>query len=258
MLNKKIISTCLVMLMILIFANYSFGFNLKDPDLKYRTYDNSSYHQWRGWVATFDGEPIKDDIVSSIEVTVNDGTKIDIADIKYWSIPKFYKGEWNGDKVEYTGPCLYSGYIINFPDSQTFESGNYTYHIKTDQGKSDSQEIYFPGKEKLPTVNKESINYTWNSDGSLTLTWNNPQKTGFDNYMLYFLDAISDNERLFIRLPTDKTSITIPSSIINDIFKTSDSSTLQLHLQTIKISKDNMTYARGVTRKKIDVSGDGG
>jgi len=259
-LKKFLVFPCLLLLISLFTCNVIYAVTINNPYLQYRTYD-SSEDKWRGWIgAKVDGEPIEKDTVTSIEMFDNDGNKIDNANFEYWSAPKYYYSWWNKEenKIEYDN-YSYAGYMVKFPDSQTFESGNYTYSIETNQGKSDSQEIYLPDKEILPTVNKESINYTWNADNSLTINWNHPVSTGFVYYQLFFMDGDSNDDVLYLNLyDTEKTSITIPSSLMNDVLDLYNSNSLLLRLETMKENKNNMDYAQGNTLKEINVLDDEG
>ena len=218
---------------------------LTDAYLQYRTYESKT-DEFRGW-CTFrrgDGIAYSSNIISLILKNSSDmemltktiGLNIDSRG--------YYYGKYNSEtaQVEYSGPFPYSGFWINFPDGTVLSAGEYTYEAQTSEGETLTFNISFPGQTILPFVSSNSMDYTWEADGSLTLAWTEPEGA-FDQIRVLLSDQYW-RDVLSISLPNNMETVNIPASVIDDITATHNPSQIYWQVQT-RAYDGNLNYARG-------------
>lgn len=235
-----------------------FKINKDGSYLQYRTYSSSSKkacYQGRLNFKMDNGKALPTDSIQQISLQNSTGAQIDINNTEFRK-SQIYWGSWNGTQaqVEYSGPWNNSGYMIELPQDTTLSAGNYTYNAITSEGESLDYTLNYPGIEPdFAAVNKSSIEYSWNNNGSLTISWKSP-RVDFDGYMLYFRDKAKNKALLYIWLPKnfkDTPEVTIPRQIVKNIKKLYNSSRIQLQVQNIRENKNDMEYAKGVARTVI-------
>ncbi len=225
--------------------------------LQYRTYSQESEeNQYRGWLyISEDNDFIETDIIDQISLQDSSGNPVPIDSTAFWKAT-YYWGVWDNSsqEVQYSGPYNYSGYSVSFPLDISLGSGDYTY-TATLENEEASYTLYFPGQETLPTVPEESIHYQWESDGSLTISWSIPDGN-FDRLRLSFMDGESYDDLLYVSLPNDKVSVTVPFQVIAQMLELYKSTSFYLQVQTRRYTYEGMNYARGITSITIPLSWD--
>jgi len=223
-------------------SDYAFNYAY----LQYRSYPDAS-HSYRGWVDfTKLGDPIVETDITQIVLKNMLGNLVSLNDIIFWNALSYY-GVWNDltSSIDFSGPYQYSGFSIGFPDGTSLASGTYTYEANTAQGDLLPYSLYFPGETPLPVVDAASMDYQWQSDDSLHLTWVAP--TGdFDQIRIYILDQ-DWQDVLSVKLPVDANNMTIPNEWIQNIDNTHNPSSLnwEIHTRSFTTTDDDNQYARG-------------
>ncbi len=213
--------------------------------LHYRVYENGT-DQFRGW-CTFqrgDGIAYSSDITSLV---LKDESDMEVAtqsvglDIDERG---GYSGTYDSEtkQVIYSGPFPYSGFNVKFPDGTDLAAGEYTYEAQTGEGETLTFNVSFPGQTILPLVSSSSMTHIWEADGSLTLSWTNPEGT-FDQIRVSLLDH-EWRDVLCFSLPNNMETVTIPTSVINDITATHNPSQIIWQVSTRAYS-GSLNYARG-------------
>ncbi|MFO7886371.1 MAG: PKD domain-containing protein [Desulfobacteraceae bacterium] len=223
--------------------------------LQYRTYSpGAGENQFKGWIEFLvNDDPLALDSVDLISLVNDKGYPIPVRDTRFW-YNTYFSGSWNKNtgQVAYSGPSSYGGYSVSFAPDTSLESGAYTYTAATDDGQNLTYSLYYPGKMALPTVEKESIHYRWNNDGTLSLAWKIPEGA-FDEFRLVFMDGNTYQDLLYVKLPNTEQSLTIPAETIDKMKALYNSAEMELQVQTRNYTAEGNNYSRGITPVRISL-----
>jgi hypothetical protein len=216
--------------------------------LQYRTYSDAGNNKYRGWLDfTKNNNPIEESDITNIVLEDSLGSAVSISSYTFYASNTYFWGQWNEStsSVDFSGPHSYSGFSISFPGDASLSADDYTYEATTSQGDTLTLTIDFPGGKPLsPVVDVATMDYEWLSDDSLYLTWSIPAGT-FDEFRIVLLDQ-DWNDLLSVRLPSDRTELTIPSGWIQQIADLNNPSSSNWQIQT-RLIVDNYNYARGIS-----------
>lgn len=254
---KTILCTAATSL-IFLYASGAFATNIdiSSAYLQYRVYDaDSRDDRFQGWInVQDDGAPLPQDSLTQISLRDELGASVELRRTNYWSA-SYYWGSWDekSQSFEYSEPYEYAGYSIYFPSDTQLAAGQYSYTARTDNDETIERDVYFPGKEELPTIAQESVRYQWEEDQSLTLSWDTPVED-YDGLRLGFVDAKSYKDLLIVRVPATMDKVNIPSDMIAKMQDLQASTSMLCTIQTRKNTKSGMNYARGITAVEIPLS----
>ncbi len=213
--------------------------------IQYRSRETGS-NQYRGWcdIVRQNGLSVPGDIT---EIAIKDSTGNEVAvegASYYGSSVGYFSGSYNTatSSVDYSGPNPSSGYSIRFPEGTVIPAGIYTYEATTSENETLTYSVNFSGMEALPFVNSSSMAYIWETDGSLSLSWDNPEGS-YDQIRVALYDQ-DWNDLLYISLPNTLETVTIPASVVQDITNALHPSSGLWEVQT-RSSSDGNNHARG-------------
>ena len=183
---------------------------------------STSYNRIEFWLTTTgtgDGEYPPYDIVKSVTLTGPDGEVL-VSHLEYWN-----DIAWGGDLID-----------APIPETETFSdwigysavvqadlvAGTYTLEVFDAWGNGSTYTFEFDGETDLPIIDSSSINAEMNSLGDLVCTWASPTGlpdgadlsawlTGLDQTWSW---AAGATRSIFVRLPANADSVTIPDVII--------------------------------------------
>ena len=214
--------------------------------LQYRTYEDWD-PSYRGWIDfTIEGNPIDMSDITQITLKKNSPEHpVFISSTSLYS-DSHYTGSWNDltSSVDFSGPNIYIGFLINFPVETSLLPGNYTYEATTSQ-EDLSITLNFPGETTLPTISNADMNYEWRIDNSLYLSWISPLGN-FDDLRIVLTDE-NDQDLLYVTLPVDTNELTVPSDIIQNItdLKNPNEANWVIQTRSFATTIDQNHYARG-------------
>jgi hypothetical protein len=157
--------------------SYPSNYKMDYTYVQYRRYgDGSSRRQI--WVDVRDsGGNLPGDVLSSLELLDNSGQPFNFSSLGFSQSTEYYawynpaSGGWD-ENLQGTPAAGYWGRI----DTPSLGPGNYTFTaVDTSQQDLRPRTYIFKGEyPNLPVVDSNTINTTWNGDGSLTIDWDLP------------------------------------------------------------------------------------
>ena len=183
-------------------------------------------------------------MVHDLELT--DGTGDVVADFYDYDFSKSTYVTYNCE----TGTCevtaedsVSTGYFTR-PD-YVVQNETYTFTAKAANGDVITKTFASPAATVVPHIHASSVTPTWETDGSLTISWTNP--TGETNWSLISQIRIimwSETEKeLSVRATAAMTSVNIPASVLA-LVDVDESTGTVFRMQT-RAYKDGVNYARG-------------
>ncbi len=210
--------------------------------IQYRSYPDAADNHSRGWISIYeDGKTVDESDISKISLMGPDGAEMDIDS-------SFYKAEyfwivWD-ESNNMLGPmneiedCAFS---IRLTDEIDLPQGQYQYEVRTSEGDTVGTTVNYPGSMDIDRVDVETMEYRWNEDGSLWLSW---EFSGFaDQFRLTFWNW-GAGDVLTIKLPSSVTEVTIPAQDVVKITQEKHPHNVWWGVQTRNYS-EGMNYARG-------------
>jgi hypothetical protein len=221
--------------------------------LEFRTYSDFTQNRYKGWIEFLNDDlPIRESDITNVVLRDQDQNEIEIVQ-RDFDPGEYYGGSWNSDtqKVDFSGPYIYTGFSIEFSEGATLTSGYYTYEAKTRNGNNLSHTQYFPGKLELMVVDSESMDSEW-INGDLKLTWTNPDPGGSDKVVVWLFSEENGFELyLNIGLSNTASEVTIPEEWVNNVKQLSNSNAMRWLVQ-LRVWNDitNNNYARSQSDSK--------
>ena len=146
-----------------------------------------------------------------------------------------------------TSPEL--GYWAVLPSD--LPAGNYTYELETTDGDVLKKTVHYE-LQHMPVISSATIEPIWNNDGSLTITWENPDNDtawGLVDVLRINIGSLNSQvykEILVNLLPDHEESFTLSSASLRDFFTQEELEQLSIHMQTRAYdSVYDTNYARG-------------
>lgn len=221
--------------------------------LQYRTFDTQGTDHFRAFIAfRNNGQAAQPTDILSIDLFDQNGAHLIPA-----TPPQFYSytytsAAWNSvnSQFELIAPLSDSGYLLNLSNYAGIASGTFTFAAQPATGYKLVELVFFPGQTSLIPVASGDMNYLWNPDGSLTLSWLAPVDT-FDQYRVHFQDD-SGNELFYGRVTAGVNQVTLAASLVQEISATGQlagPSIITWRMQTRSYNNDigNNNYARSVS-----------
>lgn len=210
--------------------------------IQYRSYPDAEDNHPRGWISIYeDGKTVDESDISQVSLMGPDGAEMEID-------TSFYKSEyfwivWD-ESSNMLGPMNEiedSGFSIRLTDEIDLPQGQYQYEVKTSEGDTAEATVNYPGATAIAGVDADTMEYRWNDDGSLWLSW---EFTGSaDQFRLTFWNWRA-GEFLTVKLPTTVTEVTIPAQDVVKITQEKHPPNVWWRVQTRNYS-EGMNYARG-------------
>ncbi len=214
--------------------------------LQYRTFEDSAKNTVRGWVQFADnGVAMNDwDFWGSSLYDAN-GTLV--ANNLGFYVNSYTSTAYSAGSFSAPTYTTESGFVFNLGTSP-LPSGTYSYVTQLAGGAEIPTQLDYPAETALVPVDSTTMVPTWNSDGSLTLTWVEPADT-FDNYRIMFHTAIGGDAFFYAKIPQGVESVTLPAPLIATIKTNAGMSLADFgwQLQTRLYDATNMNYARSIS-----------
>ncbi|RKX25386.1 MAG: hypothetical protein DRP47_09900 [Candidatus Zixiibacteriota bacterium] len=242
-------------------TNYARGksdsITLGDPVLpfayiQWRTYEDSSENKVRTWVTL------------PIELSYDDVAAVRIENSQGGVVVSLAGGELRPSTVStfryldcFSGVCSGStssdaGYYATL---SAIPTGVYTYVLETTDGGILEKDVYYLQERSLPVIDSATVEPTWNGDGSLTVSWENPSTDlawgAVEKLRLNLRSFEALNTKQFmVNLPPTADTFTIPAQELSGYFTDSELEQLKIAMQTREYEDTfNTNYARGVSEE---------
>lgn len=181
--------------------------------VQYRNYEDATKN---GYYASIDyknnGSLISSSDLSSITLRDPAGVETSITSPALLIFPYIFASFTdNFTQTTYQG---YSGYRFSLGTAD-IPTGIYTFVTDTQIGSFNATANY-PSNTILPFVTSASMNYLWNPDGSLTLSWAEPAGT-FGTYRITFINPLTNIEIFYGAAPPGTNQVTFSATLINQI-----------------------------------------
>ena len=220
--------------------------------LQYRTYSDSAYNKFRGWIDLLDlGLPIEDTIADIALTNLTTSTTIPIEKIAFDE--NVYFSNWSGNMTNNElSPVwevvYYSGYGVHFPAGTDLPAGEYQYDATTQDGDTVSSPVITLGNRvELPVVDVASMASEWNN-GDLELSWQNQTVPQGTQIRIWIVKGEVDEFNVYLAttVPQDFQEVIIPKRMIDSakILNGVDSASWRLQYQ---YSENNINTSRGVS-----------
>ncbi|WP_025321338.1 carboxypeptidase regulatory-like domain-containing protein [Deferrisoma camini] len=179
--------------------------------VQYRNYEDSSRNGFRAWISLMDGG-----------VFPQTGESISYARLEDSS------GAFVSDACQFVG----ADYVVFDPTEQTTDEGrwagcwfdltgmdlvpgSYRFKVTDPDGGTLVRETTMPEVRSMNFVSSASMTYEWQPDGSLTLSWTEPEAPNYDELRLVFRRPAPSWVDFFYVLHLEGTnSVTIPADVV--------------------------------------------
>jgi hypothetical protein len=213
--------------------------------VQYRSYENSDSNAVRGCLSLLkNGNPISENDISTIELKNSDGDTVPLTQVFY--MENAIEGTWN----EGTSSIDFSTYtdsffMFRFPQTTALDPGSYTYEATTIDGDTLTLTLNYPEHITLPFVEDSSINYEWQEDDSLKVTWTNPE--GDYDTIRFGLTDFDGNALAYVTLPDSAEEFVLPTEWVYYIEENMNPMLTEITIQTRMYAdtEDHNNYARG-------------
>jgi hypothetical protein len=157
--------------------------------VQYRSRENLLDGRFMAWVQFDSNQNINQGDIQNIKLFDPSGVELTPLGAPQFLSENYIFASWNysTNKFDQIRPLNYSGYLLDLSNSAALDPGLYSFQVKTTTGHTFDYEIDYFGKNALPVVASSSMNFRWETDGSLTLWWNEPFGS-FDQYRVHFTD----------------------------------------------------------------------
>ena len=214
--------------------------------MKYKSYADESKNKYSGGITLADNDKYSEGFhISEIILKDNFDNTIEINNVNF-NRSTYFVGFYNSQPyATIKGPVFSMGFSFQI-DSEKLETGWYSYELKTKTGDKLKKSMYYPGTNKIDTINKTKLNSKWNDDGSLNLSWDVPD-TQIDQICvnIYGVDKYYGmiHPMLFIIAPPYIGELTISSEDIKIITDYISPNFAVWVMEFQSISTDNFNYA---------------
>jgi len=228
----------------------STALTLSRPFVQFRTFENTADNRFMGWIDIKEnGSILAPGTLQTARLYDPLGTELVPVALEF--ISEWYTvAAWDPVQNVFGSIAIdgNSGYSFNLANHPNLTAGTYTFGVVPAAGALLSMPVESLGKIELPAVAASSMNYQWNLDGSLTLSWIEPPAGTFEQYRVHLADT-SGNSIFYGRILPGVNQVTLQASLvaqINSLSQLSAGTTVSWTMHTRNYLGSN-NYARGVS-----------
>ena len=215
--------------------------------VQWRNYEDISKNRLAGWLSLPEGITPSETLSITLKNSLG-GTIATLDDFHPEEPSTYYTLNCT------SGNCISSSFI----DAGWYTSslppltaGTYTYTLELTQGDIMSKKVNYLGQVHLPPVPSESMTSSWNPDGSLSISWENPAtNSDWDNVTMIrlYIYTESRDSVYVVKLSPEVNSFTIPASELARAYTENELDVVWIRMQTRAYEDTyNSNYARGLS-----------
>jgi hypothetical protein len=219
--------------------------------LQYRVYENPANNRILGWIQFRDnGNNIQASQILYAQIFFPDGTELFPVSPMQFRSANFVLGTWNPfiSRFDQIVPYGDSGYVFDLSNYSFLPAGIYTFTAMPAAGEplfSQAPIPSLPLLNPIQVVRAASMVSEWKPDGSLQLSWTEPENPSDDYRMIFTL--ANTNTTIFHGIVRGANQVILQPSLVQQIAQSAGISlptTVQWVIQTRNIS-NGINYERG-------------
>ena len=223
---------------------------LTGQNLHYRTYDDPSKNEFRGYIDfSKGGLPIEAGDIQEVRLLTSGGTPVTLGETPFDSNYYHFNDSSGTPNNPIWEVSYYTESAIIFPVGTDLPAGSYYFEAVTKDGSVlRSADVDFVGKKDMPVVEAASMTSEWLTNGDLKLSWLLP--AGDHTVLRIWIYGNEAGSKIILGMnaPLDAQEVTIPKRVIESIklLNPPDSPNWQIQLRYSAPGNSNQS-ARGVS-----------
>jgi len=192
-----------------------------DAYLQYRTVENSvgsPLGYFAAWIGIKEnGQLVQQDDITSVKLYNPSGVEMTPSSSPAFLTSSITRVEWNRTTSQFdtVAPYDYTGFFFNFSNLASLVPGTYTFTVQSANGEEQSIDVHFPGRDDLTPIASSSMNFQWETDGSLTLSWTEPVEQ-FDQTRIYFYD-LSGRDFFLAKIAPGVSQVSLSAALVQQL-----------------------------------------